>query len=40
MKISTIGAFLVAAATGAAAENPDEYEYVVIGSGPGGGSLA
>ncbi|KAM3428022.1 hypothetical protein MY4824_009088 [Beauveria thailandica] len=40
MKVSTIGSFLVAVATGAAAENTDEYEYVVIGSGPGGGSVA
>lgn len=39
MKLATFGAFLVALGAGAPVQT-EEYEYVVVGSGPGGGTVA
>ncbi|PHH92316.1 hypothetical protein CDD83_7905 [Cordyceps sp. RAO-2017] len=40
MRFYTVGILLAGLAAGAAVEDSGEYEYVVIGSGPGGGTLA
>jgi hypothetical protein len=40
MQLLTTAALLVAIAIGAPVETTGEYEYVVVGSGPGGGTLA
>ncbi|RFU75444.1 glucose-methanol-choline oxidoreductase [Trichoderma arundinaceum] len=40
MQLLTTAALLVAIAVGAPVETTGEYEYVVVGSGPGGGTLA
>ncbi|KAH0592820.1 hypothetical protein MHUMG1_09465 [Metarhizium humberi] len=39
MKLATLGAFLAALGAGAPVQT-EEYEYVVVGSGPGGGTVA
>lgn len=40
MRLALAGALLSAVVSGAPAGNSSEYEYVVVGSGPGGGTLA